>query len=319
MRLTFYKRCPSYLPLILPSNKPHTSKKTTCTHIHIRAIQATFQPFSLTEPHQTTMAPINQPSYDPPTRARHSLFRRDLHDGSVVSLIITAIILTILVTGISIWLWRRTYSKVVGPCLDRHRSSKYRLPDLRPGLSRKRTEPILPSYRQSMRERSNSDALWSAAVYDQDVGSDDGSDDYTPLPRYSSRKSFRYLSMSLTSGPAFKPLDMDPIQEGCEPQQPQYQRPMSSDYKKEPVVVVQEVQEGRPGMPRRSMSETSLRTRQTFENQMTPSKHSPLRSHPVNTEALRTHGRSSGSWDGAQRKLQRQRSSSRIGTREELL
>jgi hypothetical protein len=254
------------------------------------------------------MAPTSQPTWLTPIPVKRSLFRRDINDGSLVSLIITAIILSILVVGIIIYLFRKTWSKMVEPRLNRSSNTNsakvsYKLPSLRPSLSSTKSSPVLPTYRQSMRARSCSDALWSEKL-DHEVdyfSATDGSsahDETAYLPRYSSRKtsslslSRRHcLSLSLTTSPAFQPLDMLPIYEGPE------------SASASPVLG----HETRPLAPRRSLSETQIQRPLSV-----PAKSRPLGSHPVNNDATTAH-RSSGSFDAAGRDmLRRQRSAGRL-------
>ncbi|KPI38741.1 uncharacterized protein AB675_5729 [Cyphellophora attinorum] len=260
------------------------------------------------------MAPTSQPTWLTPIPTKRSLFRRDINDGSLVSLIITAIILSILVVGIIIYLFRKTWSKMVEPRLSRSSNTNsakvsYKLPSLRPSLSSTKSSPVLPTYRQSMRARSCSDALWSEKL-DHEVdyfSSTDGSsshDETAYLPRYSSRKtssasslslSRRHcLSLSLTTSPAFQPLDMLPIYEGTE------------SAAASPVLG----HEARPLAPRRSLSETQIQRPMSV-----PAKSRPLGSHPVNNDdknATSIH-RCSGSFDAAGRDmLRRQRSAGRL-------
>ena len=229
------------------------------------------------------MAPINEPTWSLLfSLQKHSLFRRDITDGTLLTLIIATTILFILVVGIICYLFRRTWAKVIEPFLNRHRSSRatattYKLPSIRPHFASTKSEAILPTYRQSMHGRSESDALWSAHLDQQQhemlhSSSEEDCDDY--LPRYSSRKFSpshhrNFLSVSLTG---FRPLEMHTIQESVE--QPSTSSTTGSASRKP----------ARPGM-RRAMSETQVpRTDSYFDNVSTSNRSlmpPPLRSHPV--------------------------------------
>lgn len=264
------------------------------------------------------MAPTTQPTWLTPIRAKHSLFRRDINDGSLVSLIITAIILAILVTGIFIYLFRRTWTKLIEPRLSRSTTSQpgrgnasYRLPNLRPHLKNAKSESILPTYRESMRVRSGSDAMWSAQL-DHDASSTYSADEDSEtsyLPRYSSRKSssqmcyfsHHHRSLSISSNSAFKSLDMQPIYESAEPAG--HNTNSGSTEKKA----------ARPAGPRRSMSETQVVTRATPAPKALPLGSHPVNHLDINTDSKGSMHRCSGSFDAAGRDmLRRQRSVGRL-------
>lgn len=215
---------------------------------------------------------MNQPSINPPVRlSTHSRFRRDIsdHSGNVVTLVITTVILSILLTGVSIYLFKRVWQRIIQPRLEHHRSGSItlseKLPNLEPYLftSSKKLDPILPTHRPGLpRSRSYSDALWSAQInHHQDNSSSSDEDQDTPLPRYTSRKSLRYLSVSMSqSAPIFKPLGMNPVQ---------------------------------PSDVKRQLSPPRI----NFAHPSTPTRSSPLSSHPTNNTD--SSHRCSGSFDAS--------------------
>ena len=232
------------------------------------------------------MAPIFQSAPESASRPKHSLFRRDMNNGSVVSVIIAVVILSILVSGISIFLFRQLWAKMRRSQLGRHPSpnTSNRISDLEPCFGASKQTRSLPTYRQSTRVRSNSDDLWSAQL-DHKTSEDDGTD-FRPFARRQAGKPNRFWSISFISSSSFRPSELHSLEEHGPKQSSLEERPRE---------------------------EQGVRSRATFEPQSTPTKTLPLRSHPVN---LATLHRCSSSFDASQNRAGRRKSLGRADAKE---
>jgi hypothetical protein len=254
---------------------------------------------------------------------RHSLFRRDINDGTIVSLIIAVVILSILTVGASIYLCRQLWAKHIQPRRHKHDSkpmtetSSVRDSYLSTSTVEKEAEKN-QVYKKAGRARSYSDDLWSTQL-DKETSEGDDDDARNDLlkrssrqsrharqSRYSKRKSFHFLSMSLTSGS----LGLSRSQHSLTPPLPDETEPPLSELPSES----EEQQVGAIGMafttPEKAEAVPEVvRSRTPFEHETTPTKSTPLHSHPVDVATLH---RCTSSFDAGRKGAERRKSVGRF-------